>query len=289
MGNPFLDGTRVERKSAGSFRANIDTHWNLRPLPQGGIVSALGLRAMQAELDDPTQRLRTLHTTFVSQVAHGEVHIDVELLRRGRSVSHLRAEVRNADAQRGHITVGVFGGSRPGFDFTDLHLPSDIPPPDRCRSLRDPLPPGVVDDFAPMPFWDQLVEGRRALGHAWWEDYQPSRAERAFWYRFDAPPFVSDGSLDPLALVVLSDTMPGAVGEKIGSGGRAWFAPSIDLTFHLLGTCRSPWVLGYNTARHAGDGYASADVSLWDCGPEGRDKPRLVAYATQIFLFSFLD
>jgi hypothetical protein len=155
--------------------------------------------------------------------------------------------------------------------------------------MRDPLPPGVESHFEPMPFWDELVEGRCALGHAFWEDYQPGRAERAFWYRFDDPPFLPDGSLDPLALVVLADTMPGAVGEKVGSGNRAWFAPSIDLTVHLLDTCRSAWVLAHNTARYAGDGYASADIALWDCGDDGEAAPRLVAYATQIFLFSFLE
>ncbi len=39
--------------------------------------------------------------------------------------------------------------------------------------------------------------------------------------------------------------------------------------------------------RHAGDGYASADMALWDCGAEGTEEPRLVAYATQLFLFRF--
>jgi hypothetical protein len=52
--------------------------------------------------------------------------------------------------------------------------------------------------------------------------------------------------------------------------------------------CRSPWVLGHNRARFAGDGYASADMALWDCGEAGTGEPRLVAYATQLFLFSFL-
>jgi acyl-CoA thioesterase len=289
MGNPFFDGTRVKPHSPGRYSAAIDDNWNLRPLPQGGIVTALALRAMQHELDDPTQRLRTLHTTFVSQVAHGPVHIDVELLRRGRSMSHLRAEVRNSETSRGHVTTGVFGSARRGFDFTDLPLPTDIPAPDRCRSMRDPLPPGVENRFAPMPFWEKLVEGRLALGHTFWEQYEPQRAERAFWYRFDDSPFLPDGSLDPLALVVLADTMPGAVGEKVGPNDRAWFAPSIDLTVHLLDACRSTWVLAYNCARYAGDGYASADMSLWDCGDDGRATPRLVAYATQIFLFSFLE
>jgi hypothetical protein len=140
-----------------------------------------------------------------------------------------------------------------------------------------------------MPFWEQLVEGRAALGHAPWEDYVPDRAERAAWYRFDDPPFLDDGTLDPLALVVMADTMPGAVGEKLNQVRRTWFAPSIDLTVHLLDACRSPWVLAHNTARFAGDGYASADMALWDLGAECCDEPRLVAYATQLFFFTFLE
>ena len=108
------------------------------------------------------------------------------------------------------------------------------------------------------------------------------------WYRFDDPPMLDDGTMDPLAVVVLADTMPGAVGEKIGPQEAAWFAPSVDLTVHLLDDWRSPWLLAHNRARYAGDGYASADMALWDCGGDGTEAPRLVAYATQLFLFSFL-
>jgi acyl-CoA thioesterase len=289
MGNPFLDGTRVHNTDPGRYTAEIDPVWNLRPLPQGGVVTALALRAMAAELDDPTQRLRTLHTSFVTQVAHGPVEIDVELLRKGRSMSHLRGEVRNPGAERGHMTTGIFGASRPGFDFTDLVPPPDLPAPDDCPSFRDPPPEGTPE-FVPMPFWEHLVEGRPVLGHAPWDDYVPDRAETGSWYRFDDPPFLDDGRLDPFGLVVLADMMPGAVGEKVGrQGDRAWFAPSVDLTVHLFDDCRSPWVFGHNRARHAGDGYASADMALWDYGPDQRDAPRLVAYATQLFLFTFLD
>lgn len=286
MGNPFTDGTTVRASEAGRYEAGIDEAWNLRPLPQGGIVTAVGLRAMAQELGDPEQRLRTLHTTFAAQVTHGAVVIDVELLRRGRSMSHLRAEVHNVGRERGHLTTAIFGTKRKGFEFTDLRPPPDLTPPADCPSFRDP-PPEHVPAFEPMPFWADLVEGRPALGHAPWEDYEPDRAERAAWYRFDEPPFQDDGTIDPLALVVLADTMPGAVGEKVGPQSEQWFAPSVDLTVHLLDECRSPWVLAHNRARYAGDGYASADMALWDCGDEGNATPRLVTYATQLFLFSF--
>ena len=40
--------------------------------------------------------------------------------------------------------------------------------------------------------------------------------------------------------------------------------------------------------RHAVEGYGPADMALWDSGPDGTSAPRLVAYATQLFLFSFM-
>jgi len=243
---------------------------------------------MEDELGHAEQRPRTLHTTFAAQVTAGALEVEVEVLRAGRSVSQLRAEVRNAGAPRGHLTTCVFAGPREGFGFTDLRPPPDIAPPGDCPSYRDPPPAGVEwVRSESMAFWDEVVEGRSMLGHRPWEDYVPDRAERAMWYRYDDPPVGEGGSLDPLALIVLADTMPGAVGEKVGPQERSWFAPSIDLTVHLLDHCFSPWVLAHNRARFAGDGYASADMALWDCGPEGAATPRLVAYATQLFLFSF--
>ncbi len=285
MPTPFAAATTVTPAGDGRYRATIDPGWNLRPLPQGGIVTAAALRAMADLLGEPGQSVRTLHTTFCAQVPDGEVDISVELLRRGRSMSHLRAEVTAPGASRGHLTTAIFGAERRGFDFTDLAPPAEIVPPDECPSFRDPPPPEA--DFEPMAFWSERVEGRAIGGHPPWEDYDPGPAVRSFWYRYDDPPFLDDGSLDPFALVVLADTMPGAVYERVGRSAEQWFAPSVDLTVHLLGACRSPWVLGHNQARFAGGGYASADMALWDCGADGRAAPRLVAYATQLFLFSF--
>ena len=288
MGNTFLDATAVHRVADGRYASDIDPLWNLRPLPQGGLVTAIAVRSMQEQLADPAQRLRTLHTAFAAQVASGPVEVDVEVLRRGRSMSHLRGEVRNEGAARGHLTTAIFGATRAGFDFTDLEPPADRPHPDGCPSFRDPLPEGV-EGFEPMPFWEQVIEGRNVTGHPPWEEYVPERAERVSWYRFDDPPRLDDGTIDPLSTIVLVDIMPGAVGEKVGRVDRNWFAPSVDLTVHILGENTSPWLLAHNRARFAGDGYASADMALWDCGADCDEEPRLVAYATQLFLFSFMS
>ena len=284
VGGSFRDDVVVQPVGEGRYEARLEEWWNLRPLPQGGVVSALALRAMADVLGDPEQRLRTLHTTFVGQVAHGDLEIEVDLLRRGRSMSHLRASVQNVGATSGHVTTAVFGRPRWGFTFEDA-APPEVEPPEACPSFRDPPPPDWPR-WDPMPFWEQLIEGRAAMGHAPWEDYEPETSDNAMWYRFDDPPFLDDGTLDPLALVVMADTMPGAVGEKIGRSEHSWFGPSVDLTVHLLAPCRSEWVLAHNRARHAGDGYASAEMTLWDMGG---DQPRQVAYATQVVFFTRFD
>jgi acyl-CoA thioesterase len=279
VGTPFHDTVDSVQGGSGAYRAELDAGWNLRPIPQGGIVTALALRAMQRELGDDEQRLRTLSTVFAAQVADGPVEIDVEVLRSGRSMSHLRAEVRSPGASRGHITTAVFGRAREGFDFTDLAMP-DVPPPHECPSFRDPPPPGWPV-YEPMPFWTR-VEGRPAIGTPPWDDTPRTSSLQASWYGFDEPPVLDDGTLDPLAVVTLGDVMPGAVGQRVGPVDRQWFGPSVDLTVHLLDEARDPWLLGVNRARHASDGYASVEMELWSAGA-------LVAYATQTMYFRFLD
>jgi acyl-CoA thioesterase len=281
----------VVRNGENTYRAMLDPSWNLAQVPQGGVITALAVRAMADAVGNPEQTLRIAHTTFVAQVPDGPLDIEVEILRRGRSMSHLRAEVRAAGSSHGHLTTAVFGAPRRGFEFTDLEPPAHIVPPAQCRSFRAPLPPEAdATGFVALPFWERHVEGAGMLGHAPWEEYEPARAEHGTWYRMDDPPWLEDGTLDPLALIVFADTMPGAVAEKLGRTDRSrWFGPSVDLTFHLLGHCRSAWVLAHNRARHAGDGYASIDMALWDCGPDGIDPPRLVAYATQVMFFAFAD
>ncbi|HEV7524372.1 MAG TPA: thioesterase family protein, partial [Acidimicrobiia bacterium] len=258
----FSRGTAVERTGPGRFTADLGEHWNCPIAPQGGIVAATAARAMEAELGEPTQTLRSMNAVFAGQVRHGPIEIEVEVLRRGRSVSQLRVALRNTGAAAGFDAFGAFGAEREGFTFTDAVVPDGVQPPLECPSYRDPPPEGFEEDDEPwFNFWEN-VEGRAAIGHAPWEDYEPTSSLRAQWYRFDDPPRADDGAWDPLALVALCDTMPGAVGERLGSEGQArmWLPPSVDFTVHVLGEARSDWVLAVNRARHAGEGYASADM-----------------------------
>lgn len=262
----------------GCYRADLDHDWDLFPLPQGGIVAAFGLRAAAAEIADPAQRLRTCTTVFAGQVTAGELEIDVRVLRRGRSASQLLTTVRNAGSPAGATTISVFGGPRRGPTFVDVASP-EVAAPFDCPSYRDDPPPGV-ERHEPSPFWTR-VEGRPALGHAPWEQYEPASSDVATWYRFDDPPRLDDGSLDPLGVLTLADRMPGCIGERVGPGDEQWFAPSADLTFHLFEPLYTDWVLAHDRARWADDGWASAETTLWD------ERGTLVGYATQMMLFTY--
>lgn len=282
----FVDETQVtaDPEVAGRYRAEVTASWNAPLLPQGGIVAALGLRAAAAELATPEQRLRSVSTVFAAQVPAGPVVIDVDVLRRGRSVSQATATVRSPDAEAGHTLIAVFGVERPGFEFTELRR-ADVPGPDECTSFRDGPDDSDWDRRFDATFWDQ-IEGRFAIGHSWWDQASepgPRTAEKAYWYRFEEPPLRDDGTYDPLALVVLADTMPGSVGERVGPRDVLWLSPSADLTVHILGEATSEWIFAHGRARHAAHGYASVDMELW-CPEQG-----LVAYGTQVMFMSFPD
>jgi acyl-CoA thioesterase len=271
----------------GRFTTTISKQWQLMVAPQGGVVAAIAVRAMERALGRPDQALRTMTAMFAGQVGCGPVEIDVQLLRGGRSVSQLVATVRNPGADAGLTALAAFGAPRRGFEFTELEMPV-VDGPDGLRGFRDPLPDGVVFEFdgPPLPFWQEVIECRPAVGRPPWEPFVDGPAEIVNWYRLDDPPTRRDGMLDISGVIVVCDTMPGPVGQKLGPDSGRWFAPSVDFTFHAFRPARPGWLLAHQRARHAGDGYASVEAALWD--PAGDDGPELVAYSTQVMLFSFM-
>jgi acyl-CoA thioesterase len=268
----------------GRYRTVISEAWTLAVVPLGGIVTAIAVEAMTVELADPTQTLRTQTSIYAGQVADGPIDIDVTVLRRGRSMSQLSATVRNPGAEAGLTVVAVFGAPRQGFDFLDL-TPPDVPGPEGLRSYRDPLPDGIEFEFdrPPMRLWEEIVETRPAHGRAPWEPFEPGPSDVVNWVRVDDPPTTPDGLLHIAAPLVVCDTMPGSVGQKVGPQGAPWFGPSADYTLHVLGTCEPGWMLGHLRARSGADGYASVEMTLW---PEDLSHP--IAFATQVMFFTFL-
>jgi len=62
--------------------------------------ATVAVSAMSSELPDPSAPLQIVHATFVSPVTAGAIEVDVEVLGRGRSMSHGRAELRTRRGAR---------------------------------------------------------------------------------------------------------------------------------------------------------------------------------------------
>jgi acyl-CoA thioesterase len=278
----FAEATAVVASShvSGRYDAMFGREWSGPRAPQGGVVAATTLRAMTLALDNPSHQLRTSTTVFARTVPEGLAAIDVEVLRRGRSVSQVQGTVHAAgDDAAGHRTLAVFGREREGWehlDFTELEMP-EAPPPETC----DPLParrdtPSVFD----VTFWRNVEVGNVDFHYPWERDWQGGRARGMRWIRYLDSPRLADGSIDALAYLPLVDVIPGAVFQRVGSSARAFFAPTLDLTVHFLDRTDDDWMLQVMRMRRATHGYGSGEMELWS-----RDG-RLLAHASQTMFFA---
>ncbi len=281
-GASFVDDTRVEPLpgAPGRYRASVSREWNAPVFPSGGLVSAIALRAMEQELGQPHQRLRSFATMFISTVESGPLEIAVDRLRVGKRMSQFRADVRSSGrSEAGHVTTAAFGESREGFEFSYSVAP-EVGPPEDYPGPAEP-PPGAP---AFRPSFFENVEVRRVrLFHSFETGWEAGRAEALRWIRYRVPARLVDGRIDPVSLVALADTMPLAVAQFLGPGYPFFHAPSVDLSMRFFADTEDEWLLARTISHWAGDGYASAEVTLWDV------RRRLLAHATQLMLIRFPD
>lgn len=272
------DALRVEPCGRGRYRSELPTDWNAPIYPSGGVTTAIGLAALEAELGQPHQKLRTFTTMFVSTVEAGDIEIEVVRLRVGNRMSQLRAEVRSAGSEGGgHVILAAFGESPDGFDFAyskapEVGAPLDYPPPAEA-------PPGAPT--LNPPFFQNVETRRVKMFFSFEKDWQGGRAETIRWMRYRTRPHLTDGRIDPLVLIPLADTMPAVIGQYEGPGYRFFHAPSVDLSMRFFADTGDEWCLAHAVAHWAGDGYASAEITLWD------ESRRLVAHAVQMMLIRF--
>lgn len=261
----------------GRYATTFTGAWMGPRAPQGGVVAATTLRAMTAELDHPAHRLRTSTTVFASMVPEGPAEVDVEVLRRGRSVSQVQGTVRaGTETAPGHRTLAVFGRERSWYEFTELPVPQ-VPAPEDCEPIPDDRPPGSIYD---VPFWGRLDAANVDFHHPWETGWQGGRARAVRWIRYRDTPRLADGSVDLLAYVPLLDVIPGAAFHWLGPTTERIFAPTLDLTVHFLDVTDDEWMLQVLRMRRATHGYGSGEMELWS-----RDG-RLLAHASQTMFFT---
>ncbi|MEZ4299495.1 MAG: thioesterase family protein [Polyangiaceae bacterium] len=271
------------REAPGWYTADLCDAWNWNT-PAGGTLMTIAMRAMVEEIGDPSYRPIAATTLFCSPVPHGPMEIRVEILRRGNAAVQVRAALSSTSIPGPGLEVSAtFARNRPGMDITGATPPA-VPPPDTCPLFEE----HGVHRLGKYPFLGN-VEVRLAQGYPFWAtDFlsrhpevkplpeEPARFSR--WYRYLVPQMEADGTLDPLAIPPIADTMPSALANKIGPGGQPFHAPSLDLTVHFLEPARTEQLLVASYVRRARAGYATAEAEIWTA--DGK----LTAYATQTMI-----
>ena len=69
--------------------------------------------------------------------------------------------------------------------------------------------------------------------------------------------------------------MPPALYQALGPSDYRFYAPSLDLTLHIVDDTDREWLLVHAEARRARAGWAFRDAEIWD------DRGRRIGFVTQ--------
>jgi acyl-CoA thioesterase len=269
-GDLAADTAVMPRGAPGAYAIALPDRWDYM-MPSGGVLVTASQRAAAAELADDGLRLVSSSTIFCQPIPPGRLELDVTVLRRGKQAAQVRVAARGDGQDVGLETLATFARDREGPDMLGARFP-ELPMPDACGPLVDPARP----DLDRMPRFFRNYDVRVAAGARFWEKgWEAGAARVARWFRYRVPQVTASGVFDRLAHAPIIDTMPPAVTQAVGPGAYRFFAPSLDLTLHVVDDTDREWLLVTAYARRARAGTAIAEVEVWD------DAKRLVAYGTQ--------
>jgi acyl-CoA thioesterase len=263
----FERDTQVQGTSSGVYRARLDRGWWILNGPNGGYLAAIVLRALTDAVGDPQRHVRSLTLHYLRPPGEGDAEVHTRIERQGRTLTTVSADL----VQGGRLitkALGAFATRRDAPSFTDL-IPPDLPPPERCPSLRDRFARVVEMQHRYDIRWASGIPG----------DGPGDRAECVGWFRL-AHPRVADAPL----VAAMTDAFPPAVFLRNVGGRSLGPVPTIDLTIHFRqelplpgATADDCYALRFRTAVASG-GFVEEDGEVWT-----RDG-RLVAQSRQLAL-----
>jgi acyl-CoA thioesterase len=245
----------------GRLSLTIPEAWMQGRTTYGGLSAALCLEAaLQTFTDLPP--LRSATVSFIGP-AGGAVEARAKLLRRGKSVSFVEAEV---SGEKGLATrcVFAFGGVRESALDQSFTPAPTLPAPEECEAF---MPKDVRPAFA-RHFDTRLAKGARPISGA--------REHDIFvWVRHKV-----EGAETLPALLALADMPPPAVLAMFTAP-----APISTMTWMVnfltdRPTTRDGWWLLQSRADNASQGYSSQDMLVWN-----RDGELVIAGRQSVAIF----
>lgn len=241
----LLADTRVQ---AGVASLDVTADWMQGRTVFGGLQAAVALRAMRSLVPDVP--LRTLQGTFLAPVSQGALTARAQVLRTGKSATHVVARIVDGEATLA-LLVGVFGTARASKVAIDPRQPAV----EAAKPIEFGFIPGVTPEFT------------RHFNVRWLRGLPPYTGDTQTDHVLevglrDAGPVTESHVLaiaDFIPPVALSHLRGPATGSTL-----TWMIELLAQRFDTLGTER--WRIDAQLAA-ARDGYTSQSVMVW--GPRG--------------------
>jgi acyl-CoA thioesterase len=132
MTTKFSQLMKHAKRAQGAALVDVPSDWMQGRTVFGGLQVAIALEAMRTLVRGTT--LRTLQATFVAPVAEGVVAARANVMRQGKSATHVEARLVEDDVTLA-VVIGVFGSAR------------------ASKAVRHPTQPVVTDEAATeIPF-----------------------------------------------------------------------------------------------------------------------------------------
>lgn len=246
------------------YQLDVPTGWGQGRATFGGLVVGALIGAIEHHVADPARKVRSVTAELPGPVEPGTVEIAVDTLRRGNSVSTVRAQLWQGGEIRSHAVAVVAAARKAGAasaGWNDLTRP-EAPPWTEVEPLPITTRPGAPE-FA-QHFEYRMIDGlpwsgaTRALGWVRPREPGPSRGAAYLAAMIDA--------WWPVGFIRLASTRP-----------MVTVAFTLDLCGSLDGLDPAAPLLHHAVAPVSADGYVLETRQLW--GEDGR----LVAVNHQTF------
>jgi len=264
----FDRATAVVAKDDGAtFTADIDAGWTVGPKPNGGYLLATAARAAGEAL----AAAGSAHRDPLAATAHflrapdvGPAKVQVDVLRLGRSASHVRTTLIQGERScvEATFTMGTLPDKAPTAWWSGLQ-PLVLPPVEDCvpvPATREgaPFVVSIMDRMSVHldPAVTGFATGRPGGG-----------GDIRGWASF-----ADDRPVDPLALLFFADAFPPATFELVATG----WVPTLSLTAYIRARPAPGPLRISQRAQVVADDRFDEVCEVWD------SKDRLVAQATQL-------
>lgn len=244
---------------------HIGSDWGQGRTVFGGLLTSMAYTAMRRHVD-VSRELLSLTTTFVRPLLQDEAfRIDVSLLREGKAVSQLSAQM----VQNGEVVMSVLGcfGQPRASKLAVAGLPAPaVPLPSELPAL--PFVVGIIPQFA-QHFEYRWVFGGLPFSGA-------DGRDMGGWWRLTDARHEGEAAFVDAFLLALIDAWPPAVLPLLDA-----FAPASTMTWTvafarpLPSFKSSDWLLYRAHVDAAAAGYGHTSAHIWNEAGE------LMAFSTQ--------